>query len=226
MVMPAIRPTILVLSVEKEPWHSQVTGHLHTVIRSKANLIEAETTEAAYAALATDLTAVFIGDGVITKRKHRELANALVAYTKDGGTVLLGCLMSSFSAPSEFNRMMEAVWSLPWRFGSYSREDSTLNETASTDRITGAPVPKTINVKAVYLQKVAPQEKIYARGERITPRTMTQKLLEQYEETDATGEAAVAFGSVGEGHLGWIGDVNSEEQLDSVYLALLGLPHV
>jgi hypothetical protein len=38
------------------------------------------------------------------------------------------------------------------------------------------------------------------------------------------GRAAVAFRPVGEGYLGWIGDVNSEEQLDVVYMTLLGIP--
>jgi hypothetical protein len=201
-----------------------MTGRLHALIRSKARLVEAETKQAAYDALATGLAAVLVGDGAITKRKHRELAHALGAYTKDGGTALLGCLMSSFCSPPDFDRMMQTVWSLPWRYGSYSREDSSLNEAASTERIRQAPVPKVINVKAVYLKNVASEDKIYARGERITPRTMTQQLLEQYEEEDETGQAAVAFGRVGGGYLGWIGDVNSEEQLDPVYLALLGLP--
>jgi hypothetical protein len=86
--------------------------------------------------------------------------------------------------------------------------NSSLNEATSTDQIKGAPLPKMINVKAVYLKSMAAEGKIYVRGERITPRTITQQLLEQYEEEDATGEAVVAFGSVGKRHLGWIGDVN------------------
>jgi hypothetical protein len=221
--MPPTRPTILLLSLDKAPWHDEMTGRLRTLIRSKARLVEAKTKEAAYAALATNIAAVLVGDAAITKRQHRELASALVAYTKDGGTVLMGCLMSSFASPPNFNRMMESVWSLPWRFGSYSREDSSFNEMANIDSTRSAPLPKTINVKAVYLQNVAAEEKLYARGERVTQRTMTQQLLEQYEQEDATGEAAVAFGSVGEGHLAWIGDVNSEEELDPVYMALLGL---
>lgn len=224
--MSSTLPTILVLSLEKEVWHPEMTDRLHTLIRSKAKLVEAMTKQAAYAALATNISAVLVGDAAITKQKHRELASAPVAYTKDGGTVLLGCFLSSSSTPPDFNRMMQAIWSLPWRFGSYSREDSPLSEAASTDRIKRAPLPKMINVKAVYLQNVAAEEKIYARGDRITPRTMTQQLLEQHEEKDETGQAAVAFGSVGEGYLGWIGDVDFEEQLDPVYLALLGLPVV
>jgi hypothetical protein len=131
--------------------------------------------------------------------------------------------MSSFSAPLDFDRMMKSVWSLPWRCESYSRENPSLNEATSTDQIKGGPLPKMINIKAVYLQNLAAEEKVYARVERITPRTMTQQLLERYEEEDPTGRAAIAFGSVGKGHLGWIGDVNFEEELDSTYLALLGL---
>jgi hypothetical protein len=95
--------TILFLSIEKETWHAEVTGRLHPLIRSKARLVEAETKQAAYDALAAGVAAVLAGDGAITKRKHRELAQALVAYTKDGGTVLLGSLMSCFSRPSDFN---------------------------------------------------------------------------------------------------------------------------
>jgi len=147
--MSSYLPIILVLSIEKETWHSEMTGRLHALIRSKARLVEAETKQATYDALATGVAAVLVGDGAITKRKHRELAHALVAYTKDGGTVLLGCLMSCFSAPPDFNRMMQTVWSLPWRYGNYSREGSSLNEAASTDRTTRAPLRKMINVKAV-----------------------------------------------------------------------------
>jgi hypothetical protein len=155
--------------MEKESWHPEMTGRLHTLIRSKARLVEAETKQAAYAALATGVAPVLVGDGAITKRKHRELAHALVTYTKDSGTVLLGGLMSCFSTPPDFDRMMQTVWSLPWRHGSYSREDSPLNGAASTGRIRRARLPKTVNVKAVYLKNVAAQDKIYARGERITP---------------------------------------------------------
>lgn len=223
--MASTIPTILVLSLEKEPWHSEMTRSLHTQIRGQAKLIEAETKQAAYAALSTGIKAVLVGDAAITKRKHRELASALVAYTNDGGVVLLGCLMSSFSTPRDFNRMMSCVWSLPWRFGNYSREESTLNEAVNADPIQGGALPKMINVKAVYLQHVAARDKIYAWGERITPRTKIQQLLEQYEEEDELGQAAVAFGSVGNGYLGWIGDVNLEKELDPVYLALLGLPY-
>jgi hypothetical protein len=95
-----------------------MTGRLHTLIRSKARLVEAETKQTAYAALATNLTAVLVGDGAITRRKHRGLANALENYTKDGGTVILGCFVSSFSAPLDLDRMMKSVWSLPRSYGS------------------------------------------------------------------------------------------------------------
>jgi hypothetical protein len=165
-MMPPTQPTILIISAEKEGWHGEMTGRLHTLIRSKARLVEAEAKQTAYAAFATNLTAVLVRDGAITRRKHRDLANPLGAYTK-------------FSAPPDFGRMLKSVWSLPWRYGSYSREDSPLNEATSTDQIKGAPLPKMINVRAVYLKSVAAEEKFDVRGERITPRTVTQQLLEQ-----------------------------------------------
>jgi hypothetical protein len=68
------------------------------------------------------------------------------------------------------------------------REDSFLIEAATNDRIHQARLPKMINVKAVYLRIVADEVKIYARGERTTPRTM--------------GQAVVAFGSFSRGYLG------------------------
>jgi hypothetical protein len=118
--MPPTQPTVLVLSAEKEGWNREMTGRLRTLIRSKESLVEAETKQVARAALATNLTAVLVGDGAITRRKHPDLTNALGASTKDGGTVILGFFMSSFSAPPDFDRMMKSVWSLPWGYGSYS----------------------------------------------------------------------------------------------------------
>ncbi|KAF7507305.1 hypothetical protein GJ744_010739 [Endocarpon pusillum] len=188
-------------------------------------MVEAEKKPAAYAALSTGINAVLVSDAAITKRRNRELADAHVAYTKDWGPVLFGCLMSTFSTPTDFNRMMRSVSSLPWRVGSCLHDDSPLNEAASTDRSRGVGLLKMIYVKGVYLQHVSAADQIYARDECITPSTMLQQLLEQYVE-DMSGQAAVAFGSVGKGYLGWIGDVNSQEELDPVYLALLGLPVV
>lgn len=76
-----------------------MTDRLHAKIRANARLVEAETKQAAYDALATNVTAVLVQDAAITKRKHRELASAVVAYAKDGGTVLLGCFMSPLHVP-------------------------------------------------------------------------------------------------------------------------------
>jgi hypothetical protein len=41
-----------------------------------------------------------------------------------------------------------------------SRENPSLNEATSTDQIKGGPLPKMINIKAVYLQNVAAEEKV------------------------------------------------------------------
>jgi hypothetical protein len=90
-----------------------------------------------------------------------------------------------------------------------SEEDSFLNEAAATNHIHEARLPKMIDVKTFYLRNVADEVKIYARRERTTPRTM--------------GHAAVTFGFVGRGYLGWIRNVNFEEQLGSFCPALLGL---
>lgn len=120
-IMPPVQPTILIMSVEKEPWHAEMMGSLARLI----------------CCFGYEHTCRTCDEGAIPKCTHHDLANAFETYTKDGATVLLGTLLSCFSASSNFIRMMQLIRSRSCRFESYCREDSPLHDGNSAERRNG-----------------------------------------------------------------------------------------
>ena len=198
--------TVLLVSLEKESFLDEIIGTLLTTLRAKATVIEAKSAIEAHEALQSNPTAVLVTDAAITDAKHRPTAQALAQYAQTGGTVVLGGLMSSFATPPDFDAMMKDVWKLPWKFGSYTRDEAHLAGAALAWKLEGATkvtLSLAIHLKAVWLADVAQGDRVY------TPKYQAQ------------GEAAVAFARCGEGFVGWVGDVNSQNELDAVYVTML-----
>jgi hypothetical protein len=93
-------------------------GRLLSAIDSKAVLIDAENKSFALMALDTPPDAVLVADAGITDPKNRDIAEKLAEYSRNGGTVVLGCMMSSFATPPRFGALMKDVWKMPWRLAS------------------------------------------------------------------------------------------------------------
>jgi hypothetical protein len=75
-----------------------------------------------------NLIAVYLTDAGAARPKHRALVTKLVAYTKNGGTVVAGGQFSNHVKPKEFEDFTKA-WGLAWTFGSYHRTTFSLNPT-------------------------------------------------------------------------------------------------
>jgi len=74
-------------------------------------------------------------------------------------------------------------------------------------------------MKAVSLKGVEERSKIY----RPTEASVTQSHVFAPEYVDDLSQAAVAYQKVGNGWLGYVGDVNSEEGSTAVIVAMCGL---
>ena len=82
-----------------------------------------------------------------------------------------------------------------------------------------ADLPEEIEMKAVRIKGVDKKDFVYAT----TPDSMIEELAKA-EFAHKPDEAAVVFTSVGNGHLGYIGDVGAEDGTTDVVMAMLGLP--
>ena len=79
-------------------------------------------------------------------------------------------------------------------------------------------LPNSYSQKAVFLTNVASDDCVY----RPSSDSVTQSLVFPPEPSNPN-EAAVAFTKVGEGWLGYIGDVNNEQGSRAVILSMLEL---
>ncbi|KJZ75101.1 hypothetical protein HIM_05587 [Hirsutella minnesotensis 3608] len=101
---------------------------------------------------------------------------------------------------------------LPWGVGSYHRTTFALNQSAvGVDN--AQKLPQRYTQKAVFVNNVAPEDMWYNTEDDSVPPTSGK----------VAGETAVALAKVGEGKLGYVGDVNAEDGSNAVVLAMCGL---
>lgn len=164
--------------------------------------------------------AIWIVDPDIALPLYDALSRQVVAYVRSGGTAVLGGFFSSLIQPTVFDEWMQGAWGLPWCSGQYERTTVVL-QSAAAGRGTGPGWRKGLmesySCKAVFLQDVAPEDSWYASP----PGATSESLV--FGPVPVLSETAVAFAKVGEGWLGYTGDVNSEDGTTMAILAMMGL---
>lgn len=198
-------PRILTICLEWEDMFNEIYAGLISKISSKAKMDRAATPEAAFQFLnqSPPPSVILITDGGIARKNQKKLWQRVIDHLRGGATVVLAGCFSSMLNTSEFDRFF-ALANVPWRRGSYYRTDVKLSRPAVPADI-AEKLPASYSQKAQYIRNVEFPSRWYSETERI----------------DA--EAAVAFGQVDSGFLGYVGDVNPEKGSESVVLAMCGL---
>lgn len=148
---------------------------------------------------------ILVTDPGVARPASKELLTRVVEYARAGGTVVMSYCFSSNMRMDEMTDFWKKVWDLPWEPASYHRTDLTLNESASTLRGQVAALPKVYSQKALCLRKVKREHSWYLSTED----SVTQSAVFSPERVNQN-ETAVAFAPVGQGHVGYTGDVNME----------------
>lgn len=210
------KPTILVFST------SGIEGGLKK-IKDKATVHQAFYTNAnepsALLSAHPSAQAIWIADPEIVLPKHRQLSQQVVEYVRDGGTAIIGGFFTSFVRPDDFNYWLRDAWNLPWEFGQYERTTVIFQNSAN-----GRPhshwrngMPAAYSSKAVFLKNVAPYDAWYVSSSG----SMSESLV--FGPSPVEEQTSVAFAEVGNGWLGYTGDVNNEDGTTAAVLAMMGL---
>ncbi|KAI0100074.1 hypothetical protein GGR51DRAFT_378629 [Nemania sp. FL0031] len=196
---PPGEPHVLCLCLDYESMFNDIYARLISRITAKAKIDRATTQKAALDILTRDPPSViFVTDaGAVHVMKVWE---RLIDCLRGGSTVVLAASFSTFVNEGRFNRCFSKV-GLPWKRGGYYRTNVRLRSRVVDDRLKNRLLP-TYSQQAHYVQGVARSDVWYA-GDR--------------------DEVAVAFTKVGNGMLGYVGDVNGEDGSEAVVLAMLGL---
>ncbi|RMD39955.1 hypothetical protein DV735_g5169, partial [Chaetothyriales sp. CBS 134920] len=160
--------------------------------------------------------AIFVTDAHIATPRNRIVAEMLVEFAQNGGTVVLGGSLSSMIRPPDMDRLFEKTWGLPWRMASYHRTTVALNKNA--DGIPKGKLPSSYSLKAVSLKNVDKNSGWYWPTEHSVIDSAVFA-----PDPVPTNETPVVFAKVANGWLGYIGDVNAEQGSEDAVLAMLGL---
>lgn len=168
-----------------------------------------------------NLRAVVLADGAtLSSKKFKNLREKVVVYAKEGGTLVLGASFACFTRPDAFDRFMRDSIGLPWTYGDYHRAVVYLNKANVLDgRFKGnGKLAEGYSQKAVSLEGVDVGDRIYVPDER----SATQSLVFASRGVDQS-QSPVCWKKLGEGWLGYVGDVNGEDESTAVILTMCNL---
>lgn len=183
----------------------------------EADLTEVTDPEEAIELLTTTTpTAVLATDPALADKEYEKVLNHVLSYVRNGGTIVFGCMFSSFISPNRQTRFFQRKFGFPWETGSYHRTTVHLNQNMS--KVDKDLLPATYSQKAVFLKHVHPDDAMY----RPDSESVLESLVFSPDPVD-TSKTPVAFKTLGQGRVGYIGDVNAEDGSDMVILAMCGL---
>jgi hypothetical protein len=165
----------------------------------------------------TNIKGVLVADEGIIESKNSEVLSSLIRWVNAGGIAVVGSLFPSFTTGSEFDRFFNK-WGLPWKMGDYHRTTFVLNPSIPELSSHSANLTTSYSMKAVHLKGVMAQDVLYAPTEdsRVESHVFPPSTVE-------LSHVPVAYTRIGDGFLGYVGDVNGEEGSTGVILAMLRL---
>ena len=206
------------LSLSNPDLLASTNEHFISTLRSKIRIIQALNARKALQCLAdTNLKGVFVADEGIIKNRNSGVLSSLIGWVNAGGIVVFGSLFPSFITGSEFDRFFEK-WGLPWKMGDYHRTTFVLNPSIPQLSNHLANLMTSYSMKAVHLKGVNAEDVLYAPTED----SRVQSHVFAPSPVDLS-QVPVAYTRIGDGFLGYIGDVNAEDESTNVILAMLRL---
>ncbi|OAX79036.1 hypothetical protein ACJ72_06648 [Emergomyces africanus] len=209
---------ILLLSLEKKDYFDELYERFLDTLASKAQVQRASKPAGALYYLSSNTpTAIIVTDPGITRPRHSAVLEKVISYARHGGTVILAAHFTSFIGPDKLNEFFYCRWCLPWRYGEYHRTTVHLNQQARLANKAG--LPASYSQKAIFLKNVPLDAALYLPTED----SVTESAAFVNTPIADLSLTPVVFAAVGEGSLGYVGDVNAEKGSDSVILAMCGL---
>ncbi|KAL7787953.1 hypothetical protein V8C37DRAFT_389147 [Trichoderma ceciliae] len=216
------KPLIFVLTLgDDQAQNAFQTSHARLLneLFERATVCHAKTAEKAFSLFTKcgEPHAVFVTDGGIARPRCEVISQRLVQYAASGGIVVFG---GSFAASSqeELEKILKYTWDLPWEFGSYHRTTLSLNSQAVSSTLKGI-LPASYSQKALYIYGMQQCEAWYLP----TKDSVVEECVPIPRPIADFNESPVVFARCGNGHVGFIGDVQPEEGTILAMLAMMGL---
>ncbi|KAF1936233.1 hypothetical protein EJ02DRAFT_481654 [Clathrospora elynae] len=195
------RPHVLLLSLDVNSSFDQLYQRILGKLNTAAILDRATKPESALQGLEDQSPhAVLVTDGSITH--YRGVYAGLLDYVRGGGTLVLMGNFSSTIRPKDLDKFFHDA-GLPWTHADYMRTMVYRNDT--TEGVSSyASLPSSYSQKAVFLANVPVHDAWYLP----TDSSRTESLVFPSEWIQNLQQTPIALTSIGNGRLGYVGDVN------------------
>jgi len=206
------------LSLSSPDLLASINEHFLSTLRSKVRVIQALNARKALQYLAdTNLKSVYVADEGILESKNSEVFSSLIGWVNAGGIAVTGSLFPTLASPLKLDRFFKK-WGLPWKMGDYHRTTFLLNRSNRQLSSHSANLMTSYSMKAVHLKGVKAEDVLYAPTEdsRVESHVFGPSKVN-------LSHVPVAYTRIGDGFLGYIGDVNAEEESTPVILTMLRL---
>jgi hypothetical protein len=209
------KPRVLIISLDANSWFNESYQRTLDKLNTRAALDYATTPDSVLQTLAVQPPqVVLVTDGSVAQ--HRNVRTKLFDYVHRGGILVLMGNFSSLTRPSDMDKFFREA-GLPWTKAEYLRTTVYRNDTERT--LLHSSLPSSYSQKAVFLANVSINDAWYLP----TDSSRTESLVFHSEQVQDLQQTPVAFAKLGNGKLGYVGDVNGEEGSDAVVLAMCGL---
>ncbi|KAI1751922.1 hypothetical protein F4782DRAFT_172809 [Xylaria castorea] len=219
MATKMTKPRVALISLNLQPFFDEMYGSLLAELASKANVQRVKKASSAVRLMSEQPppSAALITDEALTDNENAHVWEAVLQYVRQGGTAVVMGHFSNFVTPPAMKQFF-AKAGVQWESGSYHRTTVVLNQTAVGHSL-ATTLPPRYSQKALFVNNVAHVDAWYRTDEN----SVVESMVFAPTSTNTVGEAPVALTHVGDGKLGYLGDVNAEKDSDAVILAMCGL---
>jgi hypothetical protein len=205
VMLQKVKPRVVSISLEKRAFFEELYGPFLTKIQASSTFQCVDDGQSAMLMLVQHPLpdAVLITDEVLTLKENASVWDAVLRYIRRGGTAVIMGLFSGFVKPSGLKDFF-ATAGLEWEFASYHRTTLKLNPQQVGVNVASKLLPE-YSQKAVFLKHAKRSEACYVADED----SVTESHVFPGRDVHIAGESPVLLARVGEGKLGYIGDVNN-----------------
>lgn len=218
VIIEEIKPQILLISLNFIPLFDETYKPLLEALTRDTHIQRVKHADSAIRRLSegTPPMAVLVTDEALANDENSRVWEAVLQYVRQGGRCVVMGHFASFVPQLKIKPFFEKA-GLEWEVGSYTKETCVINKEAVEHGL-AVLLPASYTQQAVFVKNVALEEAWFAteEGESVVR-------VRPPKSAETKGEAPIALAQVGEGKLGYVGDVNGEQGSDAVILAMCGL---
>lgn len=204
------KDAVLLISLEKQSFFDSTYAETLAKLRSRARVTEVEDSTSAVNHLAKagmSYAAIIATDPWFMDEEYSTIQAMIADYARAGGIFIMAFHFGCFAHFDKVEKFFAKVLGLDWKYGSYTTGQFSLNPRVNSfflDRC-GPDLPREYGyIKANHIRNTRPEDRVYIAD-------------------PASKESPAIFAEFGKGHLGFIGNVNSESNMTELLLTMCGV---